>query len=119
MMDLHHTHIQYIHNLNMAPSSKPPLCDIIYVYYKDALPEVENQEEVEISVHGYMLSMKQQQASDDEIYEGLNNMCNAIGCPLRFYWDTILHFEDKSGAAAAAQWNVTFEDTSGTAAAAQ
>ena len=63
--------------------------------------------------------MKQQQASDDEIYEGLNNMCNAIGCPLRFYWDTILHFEDKSGAAAAAQWNVTFEDTSGTAAAAQ
>ena len=29
---------------------------------------VENQEEVEISVRGYMLLMQQEQASDDEMY---------------------------------------------------
>ena len=50
----------------------------------------------------YMLSMKQQPASDDEIHEGINNMCNDIGFPLKFYNDTILPFEDTSGAAAAA-----------------
>ena len=61
MMDLHHTHNQYIHNLNMKPYSKPPLCDVIYVYFKDVLPSVENQEEVEISVCARVLSMKQQQ----------------------------------------------------------
>ena len=66
----------------MEPSSKPPLCDVIYVYCKAALPAVQNQEEVERSVLAYVLSMQQQQASDDEIYEGLNKMCNEIGCPL-------------------------------------
>ena len=54
-MYLHHTHTQYKHNLNMAPSSKPPLCDVIYVYYKVALPEVENQKEVERLVCAYVL----------------------------------------------------------------
>ena len=63
--------------------------------------------------------MKQQQASDDEIYEGLDTICNDIVCPLKFYEDTILYFEDTSGAAAAAQKNVPFEDTSGAAEAAQ
>ena len=60
---------QYIHNLNMEPSSKPPLYDVIYIYCKGALPSVENQEEVERSVRAYVLLMQQQQASDDEIYE--------------------------------------------------
>ena len=46
--------------------------------------------------------MQQQQASDDEIYEGMNKMCNEIGFPLKFYEDTIIPFEDTSGAAAAA-----------------
>ena len=36
-------------------------------------------------------------------------MCNDIGCPLKFYKDTILLFEDTSGAAAAAQWKVDRE----------
>ena len=62
--------------------------------------------------------MQQQQASGDEIYEGLNTMCNEIVCPLKFYEDTILPFEDTSGAADAAQRKVPFEDTSGAAAAA-
>ena len=44
--------------------------------------------------------MQQQQASDDKIYEGMTNMCNEIGCPLKFYEDTILPFEDTSGASA-------------------
>ena len=63
---------QYIHNLNMAPSSKPLLCDVIYVYCKVALPAVKNKEEVEVerSVHAYVLLMQQQQSYDDEIYEG-------------------------------------------------
>ena len=59
-------------------------------------------EEVEILVRVYLLSMQQQQVSDDEIYEGMNKMCNDIGYPLKFYEDTILPFEDTSGAAAAA-----------------
>ena len=46
--------------------------------------------------------MQQQQACNDEIYEGLNKMCSEIGCPLKFYKDKILPFEDTSGAAAAA-----------------
>ena len=75
-MYLHHTHTQYKHNLNMAPSSKPPLCVVIYVYYMVALPEVKNQEEVERSVCAYVLSMQQQQTFNDEIYEGLNKILN-------------------------------------------
>ena len=59
MMDLHHTHTQYIHNLISSPSSKPPLCDVIYVYCEAALPVVKDQEEVERSVHAYVLSMQQ------------------------------------------------------------
>ena len=102
MMDLHHTHTHYIHNLNMAPSSKPPLCDVIYVYCKAALTAVKNQDKVERSVCAHVLSMQQQHASDDEIYEDMNKMCNEVGCPLKFYEDTILPFEDTSGAAAAA-----------------
>ena len=47
--------------------------------------------------------------SDDEIYEGLIKMCNEIGCPLKFYKDAILPFEDTSGAAAAAQQKVDRE----------
>ena len=54
----------------MAPSSKPYLCDVIYIYCKVVLPSVKNQEEVERSVRAYALWMQQQQASDDEIYEG-------------------------------------------------
>ena len=46
--------------------------------------------------------MQQQQAFNDEIYEGMNNICNEIVCPLKFYKDTVLPFEDTSGAAAAA-----------------
>ena len=38
---------------------------------------------------------------------------------MNFYKDTIPHFEDTSGAAAAAQRKVPFEDTSGAAEAAQ
>ena len=67
------------------------------------------EEEVERSVHAYVLSMQQQQASDDKIYEGMNKMCNEIGCPLKFYKDTILPFEDTSGAAAAAQPKINKE----------
>ena len=63
--------------------------------------------------------MKQQQASDDEIYEGLNTICNDIVYPLNFYEDTIPPFEDTSDAAAAAQQKVPFEDKSGAAEAAQ
>ena len=103
----------------MAPSSKPPLCGVIYVYCKAALPAVENQEEVEISVRAYVLTMQQQQASDDEMYEVLNKMCNEIECPLKIYNNTIIPFEDTSGAAVAAYRKVPFEDTSGAAAAAQ
>ena len=105
------SYIQYIHNLNMVPSYKPLLCDVIYIYFKVALPAEENPEEVERSVRAYVMSMQQQQVSNDEIYECLNMMCNEIGCPLKFYEDTILPFEDKSGAAAAAQQKVPFEDT--------
>ena len=54
-------------------------------------------------MRAYVLSMKKQQASNDEIYEGLNKMCNDIGYPLKIYKYTILPFEDKSGAAAAVQ----------------
>ena len=61
---------QYVQNLSMATSSKPPLCDVIYIYCKVALPAVKNQKEVERSVRAYVLLMQQQQASDDEIYEG-------------------------------------------------
>ena len=46
--------------------------------------------------------MQQQEASDDEIYEGMNKMYNEIGFPLKFYEDTTLPFEDTSGTAAAA-----------------
>ena len=92
----------------MASSSKPPLCDIIYVYCKAELPAVENKEEVEISVRAYVLSMQQQQAPDNEIYEVLNKMRNDISCPLKFYEDAILPFEDTSGAAVAAQRKVVF-----------
>ena len=44
--------------------------------------------------------MQQHQTSDDEIYEGTNKMHNEIGCPLKLHKDTILRFEDTSGAAA-------------------
>ena len=57
----------------------------------------------------YVLSMQQQQVSDDEIYEGMNKMCNEIGCPLKFYEDTILPFEDTSGSAASVQRKVEKE----------
>ena len=50
----------------------------------------------------YVLPMQQQQTFDDEIYEGINKMCNEIGCPLKSYKDKILFiFEDTSGAATA------------------
>ena len=62
---------QYIHHLNMEYSSKTILCDFIYIYCKVSFPAVENQEEADISVRAYvMLMQQQQQASDDEIYEG-------------------------------------------------
>ena len=64
------SYTQYIHKLDMALSYKPPLCDVIYIYCKVALPAVKNQEEVERSVRAYVLLMQQQQASDDGIYEG-------------------------------------------------
>ena len=48
--DGHASYTQYIHNLNMSPSSKPLLCDVIYVYCKVALLAVENTEDVERSV---------------------------------------------------------------------
>ena len=62
-------------------------------------------------MHAYVLSMKQQQSSDDEIYEVMNKICNEIGCPLKFYKDTILPFKDTSGAAAAAYWKVDKESS--------
>ena len=64
------SYTQFIHNLNMTPSSKPPLCDVIYIYCKVALPSVENQEEVERSVLDNVLLTQKQQAPDDEIYKG-------------------------------------------------
>ena len=63
--DGHALYTHYIHNLNMAPTSLPHLCDVIYVYYKVALPEVENPEEVERSVRAYVLLVQQQQAFND------------------------------------------------------
>ena len=36
-------------------------------------------------------------------------MCNEIGYPLKFYEDTILHFEDTSCAAVATHWKVDKE----------
>ena len=99
----------------MEPSSKPILCDFIYLYFKIALPAVENPEEVKRSVCAYVLLMQHQQSPDDKIYEGLNMMRNEIGCPLNFYDDKIIPFGDKNGAAAYAQRKFPFEDTSGTA----
>ena len=64
------SYTQYIHNLSMAPSSKPSLCYVIYIYCMVTLPAVENKEEVEISVRAYVLLMQQQQATDGKIYEG-------------------------------------------------
>ena len=54
----------------MAPYSKPPLCDAIYIYCKVALTSVENQENVERSVRAYVLFIQQQQQQecDDEIF---------------------------------------------------
>ena len=76
----------------MAHYYKPLLCDVIYVYCKVALQAVRNTEEVERSVCAYVLSVQQQEASGDEIYEGLNTIGNEIGCPLNFNKDTILTF---------------------------
>ena len=70
-------------------------------------------------MRAYVLSMQEQQAPDDEIYEGLDMMCNDIGCLLKFYEVKILPFEDTSGTDAAAQRKVPFEDTSGAAEAAE
>ena len=56
-----------------------------------------------------VVSMQQQQPSNDEIYEGLNKICNEIGHPLKFYEDTIHPFEDTSCAAVAAQRKVDKE----------
>ena len=42
--------------------------------------------------------MQQQQASDDEIYEILNNMYDDIGFILNLYEDTIIPFENTSAA---------------------
>ena len=53
-------------------------------------------------VRAYVLSMQRREAYDDEMYESINEMCDEIGCPLNFYEDTILPFEDTSSAAAAA-----------------
>ena len=103
----------------MATSSKPPLCNVIYIYFKVTLSSVKNQEEVERSVCSYVLSMQRQQASDDEIYERLNNMCNDIGCHLKIYEDTILPFQDTSGAATAVHRKILFEDAIDAAASAQ
>ena len=36
------------------------------------------------------------------MYDGINEMCHEIGCPLKFYEDTILLFEDTIGVDAAA-----------------
>ena len=102
----------------MENSPKPPLCDVIYAYCKVALSVVKNQEEVERSVCSYVLSMQRQQASDDEIYERLNNMCNDIGCHLKIYEDTILPFQDTSGAATAVHRKILFEDAIDAAASA-
>ena len=60
-------------------------------------------------MRAYVLSMQQQQSSDDEIYEGMNKMCNEIGYPFKFYEDTIPLFEDTIGAAAAVQKRVDKE----------
>ena len=79
---------------------------VIYVYCKVALPAVENPEEVEISACANVLSMQQQQVCNDEIYEDLNTTCNEIGCPLKFYEDTIRPFEYTSGPDVAAQRKV-------------
>ena len=68
----------------MVPSSKTPLCDVIYVYCKALLPAAKNKGEIDRSLHAYGMSTKQKQAPDDEIYEGLNTMCNDIGCTLKF-----------------------------------
>ena len=62
------SYTQYINNLNMAPYYKPLVFDVIYLYCKVALSEVEKPEELESLVCDYVLSMQQQQASDDEIY---------------------------------------------------
>ena len=51
------SYTQNIHNLNMATSSKPLLCDVMCLYCKVALPAVKNPEEVEISVRAYVLSI--------------------------------------------------------------
>ena len=64
------SYTQYMHNKSITTSSKPSLCDVIYIYCKVTLPLVENQEELERLVHAYVLLMQKQQASDDEIYEG-------------------------------------------------
>ena len=64
------SYTQYIQNLNMASYSKPPLCGVIYIYCKVSLLAVKNQEEVERSVRDYVMLIQQQQAPDDEIYEG-------------------------------------------------
>ena len=61
------SYAQYTRKLNLSSSSKPPLCDVIYIYSMIALPAVKNLEEVDISVRDYMLLMQQQKAYDDEI----------------------------------------------------
>ena len=63
--------------------------------------------------------MQQQQVSDDEIYEGLKNMCNDIGCHLKIYEDKIFPFDNTSDAAAYTKRKVPFGGTIGADAAAQ
>jgi hypothetical protein len=97
----------------MTTTRTPTLDEVLNAYCKFAVrpryKDSRSKKRQELIVHNFVLNLRRDGADNDHIYDRLAEMNPLLGCPLTFYQEIVLPFDDVSKAAEAAQKKVSKE----------
>jgi Transposase len=90
----------------MAPVT-PPFADVLNSYMRhvvrECVPEPAVHEELEKTIRSYVVNLQRENTSESEIYDLLAEMNPILGCPLAFYEEFVMKYDEGYKKAAKAQ----------------
>jgi hypothetical protein len=91
----------------MTTAQIPTLADVLNTYCKLAIgPTFANSEPEERRVRNFVLNLQREGVDNDWVYDCLTELNPLLGCPLAFYQEIVLHYDEASKTAESAQKEV-------------
>jgi hypothetical protein len=105
----------------MVPGTPHPFADVLNVYMRHVVrnfhPEPAMHEELEKTIHSFIVNLQQENTSESNIYKLVAEMNSDLGDPLAFYEEFVIQFNESYKNAAKVQKKVEKEAAASSAQA--